>query len=62
MEKTKKFIKNFIIFILLIALTFYVALKDQDFSMLASTFKSANIKFLIVGSVLINLFFFKCFI
>ena len=36
MEKTKKFIKNFIIFILLIALTFYVALKDQDFSMLAS--------------------------
>lgn len=59
MEKTKKFIKNFIIFILLIALTFYVALKDQDFSMLASTFKSANIKFLIVG-ILCMCFYIVC--
>lgn len=32
MEKTKKIIRNLIIFILLIVLTFYIVLKDQDIS------------------------------
>lgn len=59
MEKTKKFVKNFIIFILLIGLTFYVALKDQDFSELALTIKSANLFFLIIG-ILCMCFYITC--
>lgn len=58
MEKTKKFIKNFIIFLLLIALTFYIALKDQDFSKLYDSIKNMNIKFAVIAifSMLIYLF------
>lgn len=49
MEKAKKFIKNFIIFLLLIILTFYIALKDQDLSELYIVIKSTNLNFVIVG-------------
>ena len=49
MKKAKKFIKNFILFLLLIVITFYVILKDQDTSQIINTVKSVDKKFLLIG-------------
>lgn len=59
MEKTKKFIKNFVIFLLLIVLTFYIALKDQDFSELAIIIKNVDLKFALIA-ILSMLVYLTC--
>lgn len=51
MQKTKKMIKNLILFILLIFITFYILLKDQDTTQIFATVKSVNKEFLLIGIV-----------
>ena len=49
MDKRRKLIRNFIFFLFLIFLTFYILLKDQDLSALLDTMMSANFKFVLIG-------------
>ena len=49
MEKRRKLIRNFIFFLFLIFLTFYILLKDQDLSVLLDTMMNANFKFVLIG-------------
>lgn len=49
METAKKFFRNFIIFIVLIALTFYILLKDQSLSGIFSILKSVKIQFIFIA-------------
>ena len=51
MKRTKKMIKNLIFFLLLIFITFYIILKDQDTNQIISTVKSVDKKFLLIGVV-----------
>ena len=44
MEKSKKMIKNLLLFILLIALTFYIILKDQDVGNIFNIIKTVEIE------------------
>lgn len=48
-NKIKKIITNLIIFILLIILTFYLVLKDQDFSQMSSILKTVKKEFILLG-------------
>ena len=59
MEKAKKFIRNFIVFLLLIVLTFYIALKDQDLSELYIVIKNTVPSFVIIG-ILSMCFYLLC--
>ena len=59
MEKAKKFIRNFIVFLLLIVLTFYIALKDQDLSELYIVIKNTVPSFVIMG-ILSMCFYLLC--
>ena len=59
MEKTKKLIRNLIIFILLIILTFYIILKDQDISEMYNIISSAKKEFLLIG-ILCMCFYISC--
>ncbi len=49
MKKRKSYLKNFIFFALLIFLTFYIMLKDQDLLGIFNILKSAQIKFVLIG-------------
>ena len=49
MEKRRKLIRNFIFFLFLIFLTFYILLKDQDLSVLLDTMINADFKFVLIG-------------
>lgn len=49
MERTKKMLRNLIIFILLIILTFYIILKDQDISGIFNILASVKKEFIIIG-------------
>lgn len=48
-NKIRKIITNLIIFILLIILTFYLVLKDQDFSQMSSILKTVKKEFILLG-------------
>lgn len=48
-NKIRKIITNLIIFILLIILTFYLILKDQDFSQMSSILKTVKKEFILLG-------------
>ena len=48
-NKIRKIITNLIIFILLIKLTFYLVLKDQDFSQMSSILKTVKKEFILLG-------------
>lgn len=49
MKKTKKFIKNLILFVLLIFITFYIILKDQDIGQIFSVVKNVKMQYLLIG-------------
>lgn len=49
MKKRKSYLKNFIFFALLIFLTFYIMLKDQDLLGIFNILKSAQIKYVLIG-------------
>lgn len=60
MEKTrkiKKTIRNLVIFILLIVLTFSLILKDQDISEMANIIKSVKKEYLLIGVVAMCIYF-----
>ena len=58
-KKLKKNIINLIIFILLIILTFYIVLKDQDVSQMIQIVRNAKKKFILIG-VALMLMYFSC--
>ena len=58
-KKLKKNIINLIIFILLIILTFYIVLKDQDISQMIQIVRNAKKKFILIG-VALMLMYFSC--
>ena len=58
-KKIKKIITNLIIFILLIILTFYLVLKDQDFSQMASVFMSVKKEFILLA-ILVMCIYVSC--
>lgn len=49
MEKVKKLLRNLILFIVLIVLTFYIILKDQDISGIMKTIVDAKKEFVLIG-------------
>ena len=51
MKKNKKFIINFILFILLIFLTFYILLKDQDFFEIYNLVIASDKKFILIAII-----------
>lgn len=56
MDKTKKMIRNFILFILLIILTFYIVLKDQDMSQIFEVLRGAKKEFILIAIVCMSLY------
>lgn len=59
MKRTKKMIRNFIIFILLIILTFYIILKDQNISEIFDIALSVKKEFIIIA-ILCMCFYIAC--
>lgn len=51
MEKSKKILKNLLVFILLIGLTFYIFLKDQDIMQIVKVLSNVDIKFIIIAII-----------
>ena len=51
MSKNKKTIKNLIIFILLIILTFYIILKDQDITEILQVLRSVRLEYVLIAIV-----------
>ena len=51
MEKSKKMIKNLLLFILLIGLTFYIILKDQDVGNIFNIIKTVDLKFVFIAII-----------
>lgn len=58
MEKTKKLLRNLIIFILLIWLTFYLIFKDQDITQLFDIIKSIKKEFILLA--VLAMFLYLC--
>ena len=56
MKKTKKLLRNLIIFILLIVLTFYIILKDQNISEILNVLSSVKKEFIIIAIICMCLF------
>ncbi len=59
MKKTKKILRNLIIFILLIILTFYIILKDQDISEIFNILANVKKEFIIIA-ILCMCFYMIC--
>lgn len=49
MKKTKRMIRNFILFIALIVLTFYIILKDQDITEIFNILKNVKIQYILIA-------------
>lgn len=49
METAKKFLRNFIIFIVLIALTFFIILREQSISDIFSILRNVKVEFIIIA-------------
>lgn len=47
----KKYIRNLILFILIILLTFYIILKDQDISKIIETLSSIDLKYILIAII-----------
>ena len=56
MKKTKKLLRNLIIFIVLIVLTFYIILKDQNISEILNVLSSVKKEFIIIAIICMCLF------
>lgn len=50
-KKTKRIIRNLIIFILLIILTFYIILKDQDITQIFSLMKNVKYRYILIAVI-----------
>ncbi|MBR6033541.1 MAG: flippase-like domain-containing protein [Clostridia bacterium] len=51
MDKTKKYLRNFLLFAFLVWLTFYILLKDQDMGELFNIIKTVQLPFVFAGIV-----------
>ena len=51
MKKTKRMIRNLIIFILLIILTFYIILKDQNITEIFSVFQNVKKQYILIAAL-----------
>lgn len=49
MKKKSKLIRNFVFFLILIAITFYILLKDQSISMILEILGSVKIQYVLIG-------------
>ncbi len=58
MAKNKRTIKNLIIFILLIILTFYIILKDQDITEIAKVLQSVRLEYVLIAIIAMLIYFF----
>ena len=58
MAKNKRTIKNLIIFILLIILTFYIILKDQDITEIAKVLQSVRLEYVLIAILAMLIYFF----
>ena len=58
MNKTKKYIRNFLLFAFLVWLTFYIILKDQDMGELFAIIKTVQPPFVIAGIFCMLAYFF----
>lgn len=58
MAKNKRTIKNLIIFILLIILTFYIILKDQDITEIAKVLQSVRLEYVLIAIIGMLIYFF----
>ena len=58
MAKNKRTIKNLIIFILLIVLTFYIILKDQDITEIAKVLQSVRLEYVLIAIIAMLIYFF----
>lgn len=56
MHKKSKTFRNLIFFIVLIALTFYILLKDQDIMQILNVIRSVKVQFVIIGAVCMMLY------
>jgi hypothetical protein len=59
MERTKKLLRNLSIFLVLIILTFYIILKDQDITQVLGIFTSTKKQFIVIA-ILCMFFFIIC--
>lgn len=59
MKKTKKLLRNLILFFVLIVLTFYIILKDQNISEIVSILANVNKKFVLIA-ILCMCFYMIC--
>lgn len=57
MEKTKKIFKNLILFILLIGLTFYIVLKDQNMSEMYEVLLTVKFRYVLIAIICMCLYF-----
>ena len=58
MTKSKKTIKNLIIFVLLIILTFYIILKDQDITEIVQVLQNVKLEYVLVAIIAMLIYFF----
>ena len=58
MAKNKRTIKNLIIFVLLIILTFYIILKDQDITEIAKVLQSVKLEYVLIAIIAMLIYFF----
>lgn len=58
MVKNKRTIKNLIIFVLLIILTFYIILKDQDITEIAKVLQSVKLEYVLIAIIVMLIYFF----
>lgn len=58
MAKNKRTIKNLIIFVILIILTFYIILKDQDITEIAKVLQSVKLEYVLIAIIAMLIYFF----
>ena len=56
MKKQTKLLMNFALFMLLIVLTFYILLKDQNIFEVFDIIKSAKLEFILLGILCVSIY------
>lgn len=56
MKKTKRIIRNFILFIALIIITFYIILKDQDITEIFNIVQNVKIQYILIAMVCMGIY------
>lgn len=57
MNKTKKYIRNFLLFAILVIITFYILLKDQDMGDLFNLLSTVKLQYVFIGIGLMLIYF-----